>query len=216
MVEVLPIGLDLERWPKGVGTGVAAPVLTERQADERIVGIFGRLETRKGHEFLLTAWPAIREEIPNARLWIVGAGHAAERLTELAKPYGDSVRFCGHVKDIRPIMRSVDIVVQPSLYEPFGITLLEAMACAKPIVCTSVGGMPEVVDESCAVIVPPGDPDQLGMAVAGLLIDGERAHEMGRSGRRRVEEHFALNVMIDRLESLLTADERGSVPSGRH
>jgi glycosyltransferase involved in cell wall biosynthesis len=202
-VEVLPIGLDLAKWAESE-VSVSPPPLPDIGCP--IVGVFGRLEKRKGHDVLLSAWSSVVERVPNARLWVAGTGAEQDRLQALARSFGDRVRFWGHVADIPPLMSAVDLVVQPSLYEPFGITLLEAMACAKPIVCTDVGGMPEVVDQSCAVIVPPHDPEALGDAVAALLADEARRNQMGEAGRQRVETQFSLDVMIDQLESLLQED----------
>jgi glycosyltransferase involved in cell wall biosynthesis len=81
--------------------------------------------------------------------------------------------------------------VCPSIYEPFGITNLEAMACGRPVVATRVGGIPEVVlDGETGLLVPPSNPGALAEAIEGLLADPERAGAMGVAGRRRVEEHF--------------------------
>ena len=205
-ITVLPIGLDLRKWNSDVRETPAGLDPVERGETRPTVGVFGRLETRKGHAVLLKAWTQIREVVPDVRLWIVGAGREEAALKQLAQPIGDSVRFWGHQSDIRPIMQLVDVVVQPSLYEPFGITLIEAMATAKPIVCTNVGGIPEVVDEHTAEIVPPHDPESLARAVTGLLTEAERARAMGAAGRQRAAQHFSLELMINRFESLIRGD----------
>lgn len=80
----------------------------------------------------------------------------------------------------------------PSVYEPFGIINLEAMACGRPVVASAVGGIPEVVvPEETGLLVPPGDPRALAEALNRLLRDRELARRMGRAGRKRVEEHFS-------------------------
>lgn len=204
-IEVLPIGLDQTRWLRPGAADVQSARQSLKVPDGPIVGIFARLDPRKGHEHLLAAWPNIVRVVPSAHLWIVGSGPEEERLRALADSHGDRIRFWGFVPDVRTLMSAVDLVVQPSLYEAFGITLLEAMASCRPIVCTAVGGMGEVVDGKCAVIVPPSNPESLGKAIVELLKDPGRSERMGTSGRQRFEARFTLNRMIDRLEAIVQA-----------
>lgn len=195
-IDVLPIGLDLRLWPR-------AATQHPRGTGGPVVATFARLIHGKGHEFLLAAWPRVIREFPAALLWLCGTGEYEARLQALAAPLGQSVQFRGFVKDVRTVMAAADLVVQPSLQEPFGIVLLEAMALSKPIVCTRVGGMPEVVDESCAILVPPSNPGELAEAIIEVLKDPARASRMGEAGRQRLEEVFTLDQMIDRLEALV-------------
>jgi glycogen synthase len=89
--------------------------------------------------------------------------------------------------------------VCPSIYEPFGLINLEAMACETPVIAARVGGIPEVVvDDETGWLVPPGDPPALAGAVRRLLADPERAARFGRAGRRRVEAHFSWEVIAER------------------
>jgi glycosyltransferase involved in cell wall biosynthesis len=205
-VEVLPIGLDLRQWPDPSPEDVAT---VRRQCgitdDRMIVGAFARLEPRKGHHSLLLAWETVHHHFPDAELWLVGAGSAEREWRELVRSRDiRGVKFMGFVKNVREVMPACDIVVQPSLYEPFGITLLEAMACAKPVVCTRVGGMPEVVAENeTAFLVPPDAPAALAGAVLELMNNPTCRTGFGRAGRGRVEELFTLARMADRLEEML-------------
>lgn len=205
-VEVLPIGLDLKQWPDPTLEDVTAVRQQCSITDNRIiVGAFARLEPRKGHHSLLLAWEMIHKHSPDAELWLVGTGSAEEEWRELVRSRDiPGVKFIGFVKNVRELMLACDIVVQPSLYEPFGITLLEAMACAKPVLCTRVGGMPEVVRENeTAFLVPPDSPDDLAAALHELLQNTACRTEFGRAGRQRVEQHFTLSRMVDRLEEML-------------
>lgn len=110
-------------------------------------------------------------------------------------------------------MAPVDEVVQlyshaavfacPSVYEPFGLINLEAMACETPVVATAVGGILEVVEDGVTgTLVPPSRPDELGAAIARMLADPEGARAMGRAGRRRVEEHFSWASVAERTEGV--------------
>jgi alpha-maltose-1-phosphate synthase len=100
------------------------------------------------------------------------------------------------------------LFVCPSIYEPFGLINLEAMACGTPVVASRVGGIPEVVaDDETGWLVPPGDPDALASAVRRLLGDPERAAAFGRAGRRRVEAQFSW----DRIAALTLGVYRDAI-----
>ncbi len=93
--------------------------------------------------------------------------------------------------------------VCPSVYEPFGVINLEAMACEAPVVASGVGGIPEIVeDRETGLLVPPGRPDDLARAIVSLLNDPTRARAMGAAGRRRVEAHFTWARVAERTERL--------------
>ncbi len=120
-------------------------------------------------------------------------------------------------EEIRQLYSHAAIFVCPSVYEPFGITNLEAMACERPVVATAVGGIPEVVvDGETGVLVPlemrpdepmtPADPDRfaadMAAAINALMADPERRRAMGVAGRRRAVEHFAWSAIADRTVAL--------------
>ena len=91
------------------------------------------------------------------------------------------------------------LFVCPSVYEPFGLINLEAMACGTAVVASRVGGIPEVVvDGETGVLVPPGEPGALAAAVSALCGDPERAARFGAAGRRRVEAEFSWERIAER------------------
>jgi glycosyltransferase involved in cell wall biosynthesis len=101
------------------------------------------------------------------------------------------------------LIREARVVALPSRTEGLPIVLLEAMAQARPVVATPVGGTPElVVDGETGVLVPPGDVHALAQALREVLDDDERARRLGESGRRRVEEHFSAERMADAVLKL--------------
>jgi starch synthase len=132
-------------------------------------------------------------------------------------------------EEIRQLYSHAAIFVCPSVYEPFGITNLEAMACERPVVATAVGGIPEVVvDGETGVLVPvefatddamtPADPDRLAAdlaaAINALMADPARRDAMGEAGRRRAVERFAWSAIADRTAALYGELLRGGVPTG--
>lgn len=115
----------------------------------------------------------------------------------------DAIILAGFSSRIEEVMRDIDLLVLPSLWEGFGIVLIEAMAAGKPCVTTQVSSMPEIViDGETGRVVPVRDSEALGAALIEVLSDPARAAAWGAAGRRRVEQHFTLERMIDQLESL--------------
>src|SRR5438094_9732319 len=101
---------------------------------------------------------------------------------------GRHVHFAGFHDSVYPFLAAMDVYVHPALMEGFGIAVLEAMAMRKPVVATTTGGLPEIVqDGQTGILVPPGEPNALAQAIVSLLQDSTRGVAMGRSGRSRVE-----------------------------
>jgi glycosyltransferase involved in cell wall biosynthesis len=125
---------------------------------------------------------------------------------------GERVRFLDHVphKDLVAAYQAADVVVNPSLSESFGISVVEGMACGIPVVGTRIGGMCEsIVNGVTGMLVEPERPAELADALAFILEDRARAQEMGREGRRRAVEHFSWEARADRLMAVYRRlDER--------
>jgi len=119
---------------------------------------------------------------------------------------GDRVVLTGYREDVAGLLAAADVFVLPSTAEGLPLTVLEAMAAARPVVATRVGGIPEaVVDGETGLIVPPEDVDALTGALDALLADPERARRLGESGRRRVEAEFSAAAMTGRVLDLYGA-----------
>jgi len=118
---------------------------------------------------------------------------------------GDRVRFLGFRSDVADVLRAADLVVLPSLDEGLPLALLEAMACAKPVIATPVGGVPEaVIDEVTGVLVPPNEPERLASAVLRVLNDRHLSLRMGNAGRGRVQAQFSVPRLVAAVEALYT------------
>ncbi len=99
-------------------------------------------------------------------------------------------------------MEAADVYVNPSDFEGLPVSILEAMALARPIVATEVGGVPSVITDTTGVLVPPADPQALADAVADLLEEPERAASLGRAARALAERSYGLDRMVRRLEEI--------------
>ena len=115
----------------------------------------------------------------------------------------------------RDLISALDILVVASTSEVSSLSAMEAMALGKPVVATSVGGVPEIVaDGETGLLVEPGNPQALAQAVLMLLADAHRATQMGESGRRRAAAHFDVRQMLDRTMAVYADVLREQLPAG--
>lgn len=176
------------------------------------VGRMDRSSAWKGVDILVRAFAHLARTVPDARLRLVGDGDALPGLRALAAELGvaDHLETPGALSGeaLTDAVRTAAVLALPSLTEAesFGMALVEAMACATPVVGSEVGGIPHVVDDGeTGLLVPPGDPDALAAACAKLLADGDLADRMGAAGRRTAEERYAWPKLTARYLQLFRA-----------
>jgi len=173
----------------------------------RLIGCVGQLDERKGWHTLMPAFVQTARRHPEAHLVAVGVGPLRDWIEHYAieQAVADRVHLLGFRDDIAEIMKNIDMLVLPSLWEGFGIVMVEAMAAGKPVIVTNVSSMPEVVlEEETGHIVPVRDPGALAHAIRDLLEHPEKAQALGASGRQRVQDYFTLDHMVTRYEELFT------------
>jgi glycosyltransferase involved in cell wall biosynthesis len=150
----------------------------------------------------------------------VGGGASTEKIAAL-KNHAASLGISEHIlltgrrSDIPDILSLLDVFILPSLAEGLGRSMLEAMAAGRPIVATTVGGIPEAIEhDKSGILVPPDDSRALAHAIALLLDNPLKAQELGRASRKRAELLFDQTKMIDRIcslyEELITNGQPGS------
>ena len=202
---VIPFGVEIDRFR---GANVTSDSKLALQEGLPVIGTVCRLvEPKKGLRFLLEAVANLEREAgkPVCQVLIVGEGPAENKLRALSERLGIASRvvFAGMRRDIPHLLPMMDVFVLPSLYEGFGIAILEAMAAGKPVVASTVGGIPEfVLAGESGLLVQPGDSVGLAAAIRGLLAQPEHAKAMGRRGQEHVRKHYSIESVVRQHEQL--------------
>jgi glycosyltransferase involved in cell wall biosynthesis len=237
-VELVYNGVDLQRYDHQE----ACCTLPEEYGFEPgspMVGVVARLEPEKGHLTLLEAWPLVLERVPEARLLIIGEGSRREALeqqardldllgqecsgdacvgTRQARP-GARVVFTGLRDDVPAVTAALDVAVLPSYREAQGLVILEAMALARPVVASRVGGIPEMIEDGVSgLLVSPRDPEALAAAITRLLLDHPYADMLARAGYKLAHERFCVEAMVSAIldlykEGARSVGDRGRAPA---
>ncbi|MFQ3275206.1 MAG: glycogen(starch) synthase [Candidatus Nanohaloarchaea archaeon] len=189
-VNYIPNGVDLEKFDSHSSN----LNYNEYALDwENIVLFVGRMYPQKGPGHLIEAMPDILDSSPDAKFVMVGSG-ATEHYKGIAKSQvGEKVHFPGYVSDseLLSLMKTAELTVAPSVYEPFGIVPLEAAACETMTVGSYTGGMKDtIVHEYTGLHSYPADPGSIAYQVNRALSDPGWSDWMGDKARNRVEENF--------------------------
>jgi len=184
-------GIDLE----GEAAGEPAPLLPDSSGK---ILLLGRMRPEKGHRVALGAMEIVRERLPVATLWLAGTGSLERKLRqEVAdRELSHHVSFLGHVDDVAGILRQVDLVIVPSLTEPFGLAAIEAMAAKRLVIASRVGGLQEIVEHGrSGVLVEPSKPEELAEQIVHYLEHPDERRRLAGNGYERYLERFTSDVM---------------------
>ena len=195
---------DVEVIYAGVPVSAAAPPRVRPEAG-LLIGTAGRLVKLKGIEFLLEAAAQLRPEFPSLQVEIAGSGPELEDLKVQVARLGlqEHVRFLGWMDDLSSTLRGWDVFVMPSLEEGFPTAALNAMAAGVPVVATTVGGVPELIEDGVnGLLVSPGDVAGLVAALELLLRQRDERLRMGEAGFERVRDHFSTKWMAAKFTQL--------------
>ncbi len=201
--EVIPYGIDTERFAPREGTEVRAALGIA--PGRSFVGTVGYLREQKGHTYLLQAAEQLDRRRGDIDWLIVGDGELRGRLGEEVRARGlaGKVHLLGNRDDVAELLAAFDVFALSSNFEGMCFAVAEALAVEVPVVATDVGGVGQsVVHEETGMLVPPRDPDALADAIEGLLDDRDQAVRLARAGRVRVEGLYGLQRMVDTTERL--------------
>jgi glycosyltransferase involved in cell wall biosynthesis len=198
-------GVDLKRFDPALNS-------TLRQElgiapDVALVGMISVLRSWKGHNtFLDAAARLLRESSRPVRFLIAGDGPGFDVLAEKVaqEPWNEKVLLLGHRTDVPNILAALDVLVLPSYaHEGIPQIVLQTQAMARPVVATTIGGIPEVVEDGVTgLLVPPRDEAALAEKITSVLADPELAARLGMAGRNSIEEKYNLDAMGERLLAL--------------
>jgi glycosyltransferase involved in cell wall biosynthesis len=204
-IHMLHNPLDTERFDPEARTRRDARAQLGLEAHDKLIGLVAQITPWKGQEVAIRALSLLHRRHPDARLLVVGEVKFADRATRydnvaylkllhrLVAELGleQHVEFWGERSDVATITRALDVLVGPSWEEPFGRSVIEAMAMETAVVATNVGGPAEYIEDGVdGVLLSPKDIPAWAAAVAGLFDDPDQRLEMGRRGSRKVRKLF--------------------------
>jgi phosphatidyl-myo-inositol dimannoside synthase len=214
-VTVMHPGVDTSRFVPAPPSSVARDRLG--WTNRRVILTVGALQKRKGQDMLIRALPAIRSHCPDVLYAIAGEGWERAYLEQLVAEHGvgDAVQFRGTPTDAELVecYQQCDLFALPNRrvdwdFEGFGIVLLEAQACGKPVIAGRSGGTAEAIDpSSTGELVPCDTPEALADAVVRLLERTDDRREMGTRARHWVVEHFDWRAVTRDAESLFATPQ---------
>ncbi len=204
-VAAFPIGIDIDQFKPGRPDRDLRLEL-KLPTEHRLVGLISYLRSYKGHEYFIEAAARVLPRAKDVTFLIVGEGPEEARLREMVASMGlsSNVRILGFRDDLLNVFRSLDLFVIPSVEgDTIPQVLMQALAMGLPVVSTTVGSIPDVVqDGRTGFVVPPRDAGALAERILALLDNSALRAEMGRYGRTLLEQEYSLARMLDRLEDV--------------
>ncbi|MBA7630664.1 Mannosylfructose-phosphate synthase [subsurface metagenome] len=178
---------------------------------EKYIFCLSRIDTNKGHDLLLNAFDIVRKEIPDIHL-VIGGGSPEPQQTELEilammkrivheKNMYKRVHIIGYVPDDKLVVsyQQAKLFALPSIFEPFGMTVLEAMACGIPVIASKFGGIRTVISSGeNGLLIDPSNNREFAEAIIKLLKDKNLASILGREGCKTIHKHFSWEVIADK------------------
>lgn len=194
-------GIDLSPFAQ------ARPILQEEISErpDALIGLVGRLTPQKGCEYFLRAAQRVLIDFPRTLFVLVGEGPDRRKLEELVRDLNiaERVIFAGHREDMPDVYASLDILVLPSINEGLPMTLIEAMAAARPVIATPVGAIPKlIIPEQTGLLVNPRDPVGLAAALGRLISNPDLRHRLGRDGQAWVMRRFSAEAMAQQYAEI--------------
>lgn len=200
-MSVIPFGVDTETFKP----------LKEEQRQEKLRMLYaGSLYALKGLPYLLKTLANVKKHGLRANLIIIGEGEQKESLMMLAKALRieKEVKFEGRVpySNMPKYYNQCDVFCYPTLGEPFGKAVIEAMACGKPVIATNVGGPTEIIqDRVNGLLVPPANPEAMAAQIVRLMGDENERRRIGRNARETVLQRFSWSVVAEQYHQLYSS-----------
>jgi glycosyltransferase involved in cell wall biosynthesis len=203
-IEVIPLGFELDRLAalkRHEGAFRAQHHIPEAAP---LIGIVGRLVPIKNHDLFLQAARIVHAQLPGAFFALVGDGERRAELVAMAGSLGlaDRVRFTGWIADVPPVYSALDALVLSSNNEGLPVSLIEAMAAGVPVVSTSVGGVPDLLDGGqLGAVVPPGDAQGMAAGIVRALTD-PAARAVAEKARTVTLQQYDIRQSVAQTDAL--------------
>jgi glycosyltransferase involved in cell wall biosynthesis len=204
-ISFIPLGLELDQFLNLQGEKGNLRRELNLSDEVPLIGIVARLVPIKGHQYFLRAAKEIIKTHPSAKFLIVGDGELRGQLEDLSRQLAtcDNVIFCGFRKDLTKIYADLDVVVLSSLNEGLPVTVIEALAAAKPVVATDVGGTGDLIENKITgLLVPPRNSKALAEGILYLLNNPEEGIRMGKNGQQKVYPALNHTRLVEDIEKL--------------
>ena len=194
-VDVIPNAIDATKYHSSSDRGLVRQRFGVGWG-EKLVLCVGRLVPQKGIEYFIRAIPKIAQRFPEAKYIIVGEGWSRDILEAEARAsgYAHKIKFTGFAsdQDVINLMSSADVLVVPSIYEPFGIVALEGMATGVPVVASQVDGLAEIIDhERTGIFVFPRSPESIAWGIGRVLSDYDHAKWMVENAKEKLHKAYS-------------------------
>lgn len=207
-------GIEISPYIKKYDTDLVRSDIQVKQ-DEILVGLIGRIDWWKGHDYFIEAIALAAKTIPTLKGLIVGevwndqTGRNHQYLNRLrllirSLDIDDKITFTGFRSDIPRLISALDIVVLASSEpEPFGLVIIEGMAAGKPLIATAAGGVIDIIEDGVnGLLIPCKDPNAMAQAILKIISNPAWARQMGLAARRRVAERFTVQKQVKAVQKL--------------
>lgn len=199
-INVIHNGINLDKFP----------YFQRKPTNEPTIGIVARMIPRKGHEILLRAISNLSRKFNGdwAKLMIIGWGPLEEQLKSLCYELKIEhiVQFLGDRHDVPELLQKMDILVLPSFYEGFPISIIEGMATGLPVIATNIDGIPEIINPGAnGLLVAPGEVEDLEIALTNMLGNYDLRVELGNEASTIARKHFSISRMTEETERVFMA-----------
>ena len=206
-VAVIPPGVDIHSF----GMLKHGEKKVKIDLPDRYIFCLSRIDSNKGHDLLLNAFDLVRTEIHDIHL-VIGGGSPNPQQTELEvlnrmkkiideKSMQERARIYGYVPDklLVPFYQQAEMFALPSIFEPFGMTALEAMACGTPVVASKFGGIRNVISSGeNGLLVDPSNPREFADAMTTILKDRQLAESMGKEGYKTIQKYYSWEAIAEK------------------
>lgn len=199
----IPNSIDISKF-RPVGHEAKMQYKTDLEYENKIIVTYvGHLNTKRYLGILIESWKEVVSKHPNAHLLLVGGGYRKNDLIERANELkiSKNIEFVGYTDNVYQFLRISDVFVFPTRSEGFGIAMIEAMACELPVISTNVSSIPGVVGDT-GILVEPGNPEALTKAIIRLIDDEHLRKELGRKGRKRVEDRYSDKIVTKKIKAV--------------